>query len=115
MLDVHALPGEFGGDFRANPVNLPRAAILCAAVLLDYAVGECLPYLAPVAPGAVILGHLEQKPMRFLLTSERVRLEGPNFSGEMTWPFVHSVYETKNAFLIYQTAQVAWILPKRFF
>ena len=55
------------------------------------------------------------EPMRFLLTSERVRLEGPNFSGEMTWPLVHSVYETKNAFLIYQTSQLAWILPKRFF
>src|SRR6516164_1983656 len=58
------------------------------------------------------LAYLSE-PMRFLLTSERVRLEGTNFSGEMTWPLVHSVYETKNAFLIYQTSQLAWILPKR--
>ena len=56
-----------------------------------------------------------REPMRFYFTPERVRLEGANFSGEMTWALVHSVCETKAAFLIYQTSQTAWILPKRFF
>jgi len=56
-----------------------------------------------------------REPMRFHFTTERIRLEGPSFSGEASWPLVHSVYETKNAFLIYQSSQAAWILPKRFF
>lgn len=72
-----------------------------------------IPYVSARRQYAKLV-HLRE-PMRFLLTSERVRVEGPNFSGETIWPLVHSVYETKNAFLIYQTAQVAWILPKRLF
>jgi hypothetical protein len=53
--------------------------------------------------------------MRYHFTSERIRLEGANFFSEINWPLVHGVYETKGAFLIYQSPQAAWILPKRFF
>ncbi len=56
-----------------------------------------------------------REPMRYHFASDQIRLEGSNFSSEMTWPLVQGVYETKRAFLIYQTAQSAWILPKRFF
>ena len=56
-----------------------------------------------------------REAMRFQITREKIRLEGPSFSTEIAWPLVKAAYETKNAFLIYQTAQTAWILPKRFF
>ena len=54
-------------------------------------------------------------PVRYHLTSDRIRLEGAAFSSEIGWTLVQNVYETNGAFLIYQSAQVAWILPKRFF
>lgn len=56
-----------------------------------------------------------REPMRYYFTDERLRLEGPNFSSEITWSLVQGVYETKTLFLIYQSPQLAWILPKRFF
>jgi hypothetical protein len=56
-----------------------------------------------------------REAMRFHITGEKIRLEGPNFSSEVMWPLVQAAYETRNAFLIYQSAQMAWILPKRFF
>ena len=71
-----------------------------------------LPYLGARRQYAT-LGFL-RGPMRYHFTSERVRLEGSSFSGEIAWPLVNRVYETKRAFLIYQTPQTAWILPKRF-
>jgi hypothetical protein len=58
---------------------------------------------------------LLREPMRFYITSEKVSLQGASYSSEMTWALVKSVHETRNAFLIYQTSKVAWILPKRFF
>ena len=58
-----------------------------------------------------------QAPMKFSFTNEGVRVEGPNFSGEIAWALVPRVQERKTAFLalVYQATQVAWILPKRFF
>lgn len=59
--------------------------------------------------------HLRQ-PMRFYFREDRVRQEGPNFSGELSWQIIAGVYETNSLFLIYhQSHQMAWILPKRFF
>jgi hypothetical protein len=54
-------------------------------------------------------------PMRFHITSDNIRLDGAGFSGEVSWTVLNAVYETKNASLIYQTARIVRILPKRFF
>jgi hypothetical protein len=72
-----------------------------------------LPYLSARRQHAKLL-YLRE-PMRYYFTNEGIRLEGPNFSSEIAWKLVQRVYETKRAFLIYQSSQTAWILPKRFF
>lgn len=56
-----------------------------------------------------------REPQQFRVDPNVLELEGPNFSGKISWALVHAVYETKTLFLIYQSAQVAWIIPKRFF
>ena len=54
-------------------------------------------------------------PMRYHFTADRVRLEGPQFSGEITWSLIRGIYETQNMFVLYHSPRMAWILPKRFF
>jgi hypothetical protein len=119
------------------------AALVIALMLLACIVGTCLILLAGdlsrlVNPGlflvifslgACLLGaspywsarkqfstqKFLQKPMRFTFGLDRVRLEAPDFAGELSWPIVHRVDETNSLFLIYHNPHIAWILPKRFF
>jgi hypothetical protein len=56
-----------------------------------------------------------REEMQYDFTNDGVGLQGPSFSTKIAWPLVQSVYETKTGFLIYQSPQSAWILPKRFF
>ncbi|HEV8148312.1 MAG TPA: YcxB family protein [Bryobacteraceae bacterium] len=56
-----------------------------------------------------------REPIQFSFSETAIRLEGPNFSSQITWQVVQRVRETKSAFLIFQSARAAWILPKRFF
>src|SRR5262249_49634230 len=56
-----------------------------------------------------------QEPMQFDFTKDMIRLEGPNFSEEVSWKLVRRVYETNRAFFIYHSGHKAWTLPKHFF
>jgi hypothetical protein len=56
-----------------------------------------------------------REPIRYHFTPDRLQLEGPHYSTEITWSLVLRVYETKTTFLIYYEPNTAWILPKRFF
>jgi hypothetical protein len=50
----------------------------------------------------------------YRLTGFGIHAEGENFKGEIAWKVVHAVRETRTMFLIYQTSQLAWAVPKRF-
>jgi hypothetical protein len=56
-----------------------------------------------------------REPIRYDFGEERVRLEGASFSAEFDWSLVQGVYETKTLFVVYQSRQAIWIVPKRFF
>jgi YcxB-like protein len=56
-----------------------------------------------------------REPMQYLFTNDQVRLKGPSFSCELSWSLVQRVRETQRMFLVYQSPQIAWLLPKRFF
>ena len=60
------------------------------------------------------LQYLREK-MQYHFTSDELGLNGPSFSGNIAWKLVQKVYETKTLFVIYQTPEQAWVLPKRFF
>jgi hypothetical protein len=48
------------------------------------------------------------------LDTEGFRVEGKNFRMEIGWNLVHAVRETKTLFLLYQSPETAWVIPKRF-
>ena len=56
-----------------------------------------------------------REPLGYDFTNDGIGLTGPNFSSKIAWTLVRRVYETKTLFLIYQSSQLAWILPKHFF
>jgi hypothetical protein len=96
-----------------DPERLQNPGFFYVIMLLFALLQLGLPYLCARKQYARL--RYLREPMRYQFTNEMIRLEGPSFSGEITWPLVHSVYETRSTFLIYQSPQVAWILPKRFF
>lgn len=107
LLGLLAVISTGDPDRLRNPGSLYFFLLILALVQLG------IPYLS--AWRQYSKTQFLRDPMRFHITREKIRLEGSNFSSEVTWQFVKAAYETKNAFLIYQTAQMAWILPKRFF
>jgi hypothetical protein len=60
LLNVYALLGKFAGNFGAQPVHDSARPIASGCLLLENAVGERMPDLAPVAIGTILLRHLEQ-------------------------------------------------------
>jgi hypothetical protein len=55
------------------------------------------------------------KPVRFAFTSESVRFESENATGDFKWITFSQVIETSRAFALSQTGLVATYVPKRCF
>jgi hypothetical protein len=91
----------------ANPGLFYVAFLVWAALFL------VVPYLG--ARRQFAKQQYLREPMQFCFTADRVRLEGPHFTSELNWSLVQRIHETKNLLFIYQSPQIAWILPKRFF
>src|SRR6516164_6093687 len=60
LLDVHTLLSEVRRELCINPVHRSRCAVGAGPILFDHDPGERLADLAPVAHGAVLIGHLEE-------------------------------------------------------
>jgi hypothetical protein len=56
-----------------------------------------------------------REPMRYRFDDEGPHVAGPSFSGTIVWKVLPGIHETKTLFIVYQTSQAAWIIPKRFF
>lgn len=55
-----------------------------------------------------------QERIAYRLDEFGVHAEGENFRSEIAWKLVHAVRETKTMFVIYQSSQLGWVIPKRF-
>ncbi|WP_415328309.1 YcxB family protein [Chryseobacterium sp. MMS23-Vi53] len=51
----------------------------------------------------------------YTFTDENIYTKGETFEGDFTWKTVHKVKENKEWFLIYQSAQVMNMVPKKYF
>lgn len=56
-----------------------------------------------------------QEGISYTFTNEKIRTEGETFDGDFTWDTVYKVKENKDWFLIYQSAQVMNMVPKKYF
>jgi hypothetical protein len=70
-------------------------------------------------PGWLALRHysrLQQLRERtvYRLSDFGVRADGESFKAEIAWQLVYVVRETRTMFIIYHSAQLAWLVPKRF-
>jgi hypothetical protein len=50
----------------------------------------------------------------YRLTEFGIRADGENSKGEIAWKVIHAVRETRTMFVIYHSAQIGWVIPKRF-
>ncbi|WP_294240966.1 YcxB family protein [uncultured Chryseobacterium sp.] len=56
-----------------------------------------------------------QESITYTFTDEKIRIQGETFDGEMAWSSVYKVKENKDWFLIYQSAKVMNMVPKKSF
>ncbi|WP_027380647.1 YcxB family protein [Chryseobacterium daeguense] len=56
-----------------------------------------------------------QENISYTFTNENIRLEGDTFDSEFTWDAVYRVKENNEWFLIYQSAQIMNMIPKKYF
>ena len=56
-----------------------------------------------------------QETIIYTFTVEKICIEGETFDSDFTWADVHKVKENKDWFLIYQSAQVMNMVPKKYF
>ncbi|KAA0128107.1 YcxB family protein [Chryseobacterium sp. SN22] len=55
-----------------------------------------------------------QESITYTFTDEKIRIEGETFDEDFTWNSVYKIKENKDWFLIYQSAQVMNMVPKKF-
>jgi len=56
-----------------------------------------------------------QESISYTFTNESIYTKGETFEGDFTWDTVYKVKENKDWFLIYQSAQVMNMVPKKYF
>lgn len=56
-----------------------------------------------------------QEAIAYTFTDEKIRMAGETFDSDFTWADVYKVKENKDWFLIYQSAQVMNMVPKKYF
>lgn len=56
-----------------------------------------------------------QENISYTFTEENIQNKGETFEGDFTWKTVHKVKENKDWFLIYQSAHVMNMVPKKYF
>lgn len=56
-----------------------------------------------------------QETITYTFTEEKICVEGETFDTDFTWDTVYKVKENKDWFLIYQSAQVMNMVPKKYF
>lgn len=56
-----------------------------------------------------------QEIISYTFTDDKIRTEGETFDGDFTWNSVYKVKENKEWFLIYQSARIMNMVPKKFF
>jgi hypothetical protein len=56
-----------------------------------------------------------QESISYTFTNESIYTKGETFDGDFTWDTVYKVKENKDWFLIYQSAQVMNMVPKKYF
>ncbi|WP_294263454.1 YcxB family protein [uncultured Chryseobacterium sp.] len=56
-----------------------------------------------------------QESIAYTFAEEKIRIQGETFDGEMAWSSVYKVKENKDWFLIYQSAKIMNMVPKKFF
>lgn len=56
-----------------------------------------------------------QESITYTFTDEKIRIHGETFEEEISWNSIYKVKENKDWFLIYQSAQVMNMVPKKFF
>ncbi|WP_294284211.1 YcxB family protein [uncultured Chryseobacterium sp.] len=55
-----------------------------------------------------------QESITYTFTDEKIRIQGETFEEEISWSSIYKVKENKDWFLIYQSAQVMNMVPKKF-
>lgn len=56
-----------------------------------------------------------QETISYTFTEENIRTKGETFDADFTWKTVHKVKENKDWLLIYQSAQIMNMVPKKYF
>ena len=56
-----------------------------------------------------------QESITYTFTDEKISIEGETFDEDFAWNSVYKVKENKDWFLIYQSAQIMNMVPKKFF
>ena len=56
-----------------------------------------------------------QESITYIFTDDKIRMVGETFDEDVVWSSIYKVKENKDWFLIYQSAQVMNMVPKKFF
>lgn len=56
-----------------------------------------------------------QESITYIFTDDKIRMVGETFDEDVTWSSVYKIKENKDWFLIYQSAKVMNMVPKKFF
>lgn len=56
-----------------------------------------------------------QESITYIFTDNKIRMVGETFDEDVTWSSVYKIKENKDWFLIYQSAKVMNMVPKKFF
>lgn len=56
-----------------------------------------------------------QESITYIFTDDKIRMVGETFDEDVTWSSVYKVKENKDWFLMYQSAKVMNMVPKKFF
>ncbi len=56
-----------------------------------------------------------QEDIKYTFTPDIILVNGETFNSEMSWEKVYKVKESKDLIFIYQSRQIAYFIPKRYF